>query len=86
MAYPLQYSCLGIPMDRGAWLTTVNRVTESVVTYHTCLKHFTVVAETSYVLKAVWECSPDAVASDPCQCSHFFLSLFHFSYFGGHVE
>ena len=24
---PLQYSCLGKPMDRGAWLTTVHGVT-----------------------------------------------------------
>ena len=23
---PLQYSCLGNPMDRGAWQVTVNRV------------------------------------------------------------
>ena len=26
---PLQYSCLGNPMDRGAWGATVRRVTES---------------------------------------------------------
>ena len=26
---PPQYSCLGNPMDRGAWLNTVHRVTES---------------------------------------------------------
>ena len=25
---PLQYSCLGNPMDRGAWLTTVHGGTE----------------------------------------------------------
>ena len=25
---PFQYSCLGNPMDRGAWLTTVHRVTK----------------------------------------------------------
>ena len=25
---PLQYSCLGIPMDRGAWQATVHEVTE----------------------------------------------------------
>ena len=24
--YPLQYSCLGNPMDRGAWLTAVHGV------------------------------------------------------------
>ena len=26
---PLQYSCLENPMDRGAWQTTVHRVTKS---------------------------------------------------------
>ena len=25
---PLQYSCLGNPMDRGAWLATVHGVTK----------------------------------------------------------
>ena len=25
---PLQYSCLGNPMDRGAWQATVHRITE----------------------------------------------------------
>ena len=29
---PLQYSCLGNPMDRGNWRTTVQRVTESDMT------------------------------------------------------
>ena len=29
MANPLQYSCLGNPMDRGAWQMTVHGVTES---------------------------------------------------------
>ena len=28
-AYPLQYSCLENPMDRGAWQVTVHRVTKS---------------------------------------------------------
>ena len=27
--YPLQYSCLGNPMDRGAWRATVQRVAKS---------------------------------------------------------
>ena len=27
--YPLQYSCLENPMDRGAWRTMVHRVTKS---------------------------------------------------------
>ena len=30
--YPLQYSCLQNPMDRGAWWATVHRVTESDAT------------------------------------------------------
>ena len=28
----LQYSCLGNPMDRGAWWATVHEITESDVT------------------------------------------------------
>ena len=28
--YPLQYSCLGNPMDRGAWQATVHGVTKGV--------------------------------------------------------
>ena len=27
--YPLQYSCLGSPMDRGAWRATVHGVAKS---------------------------------------------------------
>ena len=27
--YPLQYSCLGNPMERGAWRTTVHGATRS---------------------------------------------------------
>ena len=27
--YPLQYSCLGNPMDRGAWRAIVHEVTNS---------------------------------------------------------
>ena len=35
---PLQYSCLGNPMDRGAWQATVHRVAESRIqlSIHTC--------------------------------------------------
>ena len=29
---PLQYSCLGNPMDTGAWRATVHKVTESDMT------------------------------------------------------
>ena len=28
---PLQYSCLGNPMDRGAWQATVHRVAKSQI-------------------------------------------------------
>ena len=28
-AYPLQYSCLENPMDRGAWQATVHRITKN---------------------------------------------------------
>ena len=35
---PLQYSCLGNPMDRGAWWATVHRVAkDSDMTEHACL-------------------------------------------------
>ena len=27
--YPLQYSCLETPMDRGAWQATIHRLTKS---------------------------------------------------------
>ena len=31
---PLQYFCLGNPMDRGAWWATVHEVAESDMTEH----------------------------------------------------
>ena len=37
---PLQYSCLGNSMDRGAWRATVHRVAEldmTEVTEHACM-------------------------------------------------
>ena len=36
---PLQYSCLGNPMDRGAWWTIVHGVTESNTTEETQHTH-----------------------------------------------
>ena len=34
---PLQYSCLGNPMDRGAWRATVHGVTKSRTLLITCV-------------------------------------------------
>ena len=34
---PLQYCCLGNPMDRGAWQATVHGVAKSDMTEHTCV-------------------------------------------------
>ena len=31
---PLQYSCLGNPMDRGAWQAAVHGVTKSLIQLH----------------------------------------------------
>ena len=47
---PLQYSCLGNPMDRGAWRDSVHRVTKSA----TQLKRLSRQAET--ILDWVQEC------------------------------
>ena len=38
--YPLQYSCLESPMDRGAWRATIHGVAEldtTGATWHTCM-------------------------------------------------
>ena len=35
---PLQYSCLGNPMDRGAWWATVHRVAKSQTRLNTDTK------------------------------------------------
>ena len=37
--YPLQYSCLENPMDRGDWRTTVCGVAELDMTEHACTPH-----------------------------------------------
>ena len=42
-SYPLQYSCLKNPMDRGAWQATVHRIAKS----HTWLKQLSMHALTS---------------------------------------
>ena len=36
--YPLQYSCLGNPMDRGSWQATVHRFAKELdTTEHACI-------------------------------------------------
>ena len=35
---PLWYSCLGNPMDGGAWWATVHRVTELDMTEYACMQ------------------------------------------------
>ena len=40
---PLQYSCLEIPMDRGAWWATVHRVTTSQTRLNDLARTHTVV-------------------------------------------
>ena len=38
---PLQYSCLGNPLDRGAWWATVHGVAKELdTTEHTCILSF----------------------------------------------
>ena len=39
--YPLQYSCLENPMNRGAWWATVHEAAESDTTGQPTLPHFT---------------------------------------------
>ena len=36
---PLQYACLGNPMDRGAWWAAVHRVTKSWARLSMCMPH-----------------------------------------------
>ena len=47
---PLQYSCLGNPMDRGTWWATVYGVTESDMTEHTHM-YSHIISCLSYLIK-----------------------------------
>ena len=53
---PLQYSCLGNPMDRGAQRVTVHRVTESDTTEVT--EHTYTGVMTSASLSGETQCNP----------------------------
>ena len=51
---PLQYSCLGNPMDRGAWWATVHRVTKSWTWLKQLTEHaLTGISKGSHKLKAL---------------------------------
>ena len=49
-SFPLQYSCLENPMNRGAWRATVHRVTESGMTERLTL---TTVDTDAYILETI---------------------------------
>ena len=47
---PLQYSCLGNPMDRGAWWATVHGVAKSWTRLSTCINTLLVSRVSSFLL------------------------------------
>ena len=59
---PLQYSCLGNPMDRGAWCATVHGVAKS----RTRLSVSTAAAEASYFLLSEKESSVPKIQRSVC--------------------
>ena len=66
---PLQYSCLEIPMDRGAWQATVHGVTES----RPRRKQLSLWTQSCYrcpLVLVLLECGPPA----PSYSGHFLLS------------
>ena len=59
MATHSQYSCLGNPMDRGAWWATVHVVTESDMTEHACGCFYTTVSVLdSFGTETIWPTMP----------------------------
>ena len=48
---PLQYSCLGNPMDRGAWWAIVHRVTKSLTQLKRLSQHSLIKVEQSIAMK-----------------------------------
>ena len=50
---PLQYSCLGNPMDRGDWWATVHGVTESDTTWR--LNYHHLVRHLHHLLNGTWK-------------------------------
>ena len=59
---PLQYSCLGNPMDRGAWWVTAHRVAQRLQSWTLLNTHIHILANESKLGLRVcaffmWECS-----------------------------
>ena len=46
---PLEYTCLGNPMERRTWWATAHRITEVDMTQHTCMSQFSSVHSLSHV-------------------------------------
>ena len=64
---PLQYSCLEIPMDRGAWRATVHGVTES----RTRRKQLNLWTQSCYrcpLVLVLLECGPPAPPTVDISC------------------
>ena len=108
--FPLQYSCLRNPMDRGAWQATVRGVAQSqtrlkqLSTYSewwgggihrtiqgklfqagrttgmkTLTQEWMVLASIIMIKRAVSECNPVGISTDPATCSVTLGKSFHFS-------
>ena len=65
--YPLQYSCLGNPMDRGAWWATVHGVTKS----WTRLTISGAPSDTKWMLLGTWIIAKIPANSQKCSVLDF---------------